>query len=286
VTVPAALGDLGTPTVQIGVCAYGRWMNVVEVFRSLHRSDGVLLLPNAWDVGSARILQHLGFSAVATTSSGSAAARGMLDGELDRDTVLAHAAELARAVEVPVSADLENCFADDPAGVAETITLAAVSGLAGVSVEDWSGESIYLRALAADRVRAAVEAAAGRVVVTARAENHIRGVDDLDDTIARLVEFQRAGADVLFAPGIRSTEQIRAVVESVEVPVNVLLVPGVPAVAELAELGVRRVSVGGAFAFAAYASLVDAVRELRAGQGASFLQQAGRGKEVARQAFG
>jgi 2-methylisocitrate lyase-like PEP mutase family enzyme len=261
-------------------------MNVVEVFRGLHRGDGVLLLPNAWDVGSARILQQLGFLAVATTSSGSAAARGMLDGELDRDTVLAHGAELARAVEVPVSADLENGFADDPAGVAETITLVAVSGLAGVSVEDWSGEAIYSRALAVDRVRAAVEAAAGRVVVTARAENHIRGVDDLDDTIARLVEFQRAGADVLFAPGIRTIEQIRAVVESVEVPVNVLLVPGVPRVSELAELGVRRVSVGGAFAFAAYASLIDAARELRAGQGASFLQQAGRGKEVARQAFG
>jgi len=124
------------------------------------------------------------------------------------------------------------------------------------------------------------------VVVTARAENLIRGIDDLDDTIARLVEFQRAGADVLFAPGIRTIEQIRAVVESVEVPVNVLLVPGVPGVVELGELGVRRVSVGGAFAFAAYASLVDAARELRAGHGASFLQQAARGKEVARQAFG
>jgi 2-methylisocitrate lyase-like PEP mutase family enzyme len=261
-------------------------MNVVDVFRSLHRGDEVLLLPNAWDAGSARILQQLGFSAVATTSSGSAAARGMLDGELDRDTVLAHGAELAHAVDVPVSADLENCFADDPAGVAETITLAAMSGLAGVSVEDWSGEAIYPRSLAADRVRAAVEAAAGRVVVTARAENHFRGVDDLDDTVARLMAFQRAGADVLFAPGIRTIEQIRAVVECVDVPVNVLLVPGMPAVPELAELGVRRVSVGGAFAFAAYASLIDAAQELRAGQGASFLQQAGRGREVARQAFG
>ena len=261
-------------------------MNRVEVFRRLHRGDGILLLPNAWDVGSARILQQLGFSAVATTSSGSAAARGLLDGGLDRDTALAHGVELARAVDVPVSADLENCFADDPAGVAETITLAAESGLAGVSVEDWSGDAIYPRALAADRVRAAVEAAAGRVVVTARAENHFRGVDDLDDTIARLVEFQRAGADVLFAPGIRTTEHIRAVVESVELPVNVLLVPGVPAVPELAELGVRRVSVGGAFAFAAYASLTDAARELQGGRNLSFLQRAGRGREVARQAFG
>src|SRR4051794_13170382 len=183
-------------------------MDLVEVFRSLHRGDDVLLLPNAWDVGSARILQQLGFSAVAATSNGSAAARGLLDGELDRDTVLSHAAELARAVEVPVSADLENCFADDPAGVAETISLAAVSGLAGVSVEDWSGKAIYSRPLAADRVRAAVEAAAGRVMVTARAENHFRGVDDLDDTVTRLLEFQRAGADVLFAPGIRTAEQI------------------------------------------------------------------------------
>jgi 2-methylisocitrate lyase-like PEP mutase family enzyme len=123
-------------------------------------------------------------------------------------------------------------------------------------------------------------------VVTARAENHFRGIDDLDDTIARLVAFQRAGADVVFAPGIRTAEQIRAVVESVEVPVNVLLLSGVPAVPELAEIGVRRVSVGGAFAFAAYASLVDAAQELRTGQGTSFLEQAARGREVARQTFG
>jgi 2-methylisocitrate lyase-like PEP mutase family enzyme len=254
-------------------------------FRALHHEGELLLMPNAWDVGSARILAHLGFRALATTSSGSAAALGRLDGELGRDPALAHAAELAGAVGVPVSADLENCFADDPDGVARTIDAAVATGIAGASVEDWSGSAIYDLALAAERVHAAVETAAGRLVITARAENQIHGVDDLKDTIARLQAYQEAGADVLFAPGLRSAEEIAAVLGSIEAPLSVLALRGVPPVSELAELGVRRLSVGGAFAFAAYGALGDAAQELRDHGTYGYLDVAGRGGKLARSAF-
>jgi 2-methylisocitrate lyase-like PEP mutase family enzyme len=237
-------------------------MSAVERFRALHQADELFVMPNAWDVGSARLMEHLGFRAIATTSSGAAAALGRLDGEIDRETAVGHGAELAAAVDIPVSADLENCFADAPEGVAETISDAAATGLAGGSIEDWSGTEIYERELAVERVRAGVAAAAGRFVVTARAENLIRGVDDLDDTIARLQAFAAAGADVLFAPGLASADQIRAVLSSVDVPLSVLVLPGVPPLPELAELGVRRVSVGGGLAFASYGALVKAAREM------------------------
>ena len=256
-----------------------------QQFRELHHRDELLLMPNAWDVGSARILEHLGFRAIATTSSGAAAAQGRLDGGLGRDLALAHSAELAAAVEIPVSADLEDCFAAQPDGVAETIRLAAQTGVAGASVEDWSGTAIHERELAVERVRAAVQAAAGALVITARAENHIHGVEDLDDTIARLQAYAQAGADVVFAPGIRSEEQITAVVQSVEVPVNVLALPGVPPVERLAELGVRRLSVGGAFAFAAYGSLVDAATQLKQSGSYGYFEASGRGGQAAREAF-
>ncbi len=256
-----------------------------DLFRSLHQGPEILLMPNAWDLGSARILQHLGFRALATTSSGSAAAQGRLDGQLGRDAALAHAAELAAGVEVPVSADLENCFADEPEGVAQTIQLAAEAGLAGASVEDWSGSEIYGLAEAIERVRAATEAAAGRLVITARAENHIHGVDELKDTVARLQSYEEAGADVLFAPGLRTAEEIRTVQESVRAPLSVLAVPGVPPVDELAELGVRRVSVGGAFAFTAYGALVDAGQELLERGTYGYLERGGRGGKAARSAF-
>jgi 2-methylisocitrate lyase-like PEP mutase family enzyme len=242
-------------------------------------------MPNAWDAGSARLLTHLGFHALGGTSSGSAAAKGHLDGHVGRDAVLSHVGELTSVVDVPVSADLENCFADDPAGVAETIGRAVSTGIAGASVEDWSGQAIYEPKLAAERVAAATEAAAGSLVITARAENHIRGVDDLGDTISRLQAFQQAGADVVFAPGISTTEQIRAVVGSVDLPVSVLVRPGVPPVTELAELGVRRLSVGGAFAFAAYGALADAARELQASGTYGYLDAASRGSKIAREAF-
>ena len=259
-------------------------MAAPSAFRRLHEAGELLVMPNAWDAGSARLLAGLGFRALATTSSGAAAARGRPDGGLDRDAVLAHGAELAAAVGLPVSADLENCFADAPEGVAETIERATGCGLAGASVEDWSGRAIYDRELAVARVRAAVDAAAGRLVISARAENLIRGVDDLPDTIARLQAFAQAGADVVFAPGLRGAEQIAAVVQSVDVPVSVLVGPGVPPVAELAALGVRRVSVGGRFAFAAYGALVQAARELQAG-GYGFSELAARGRDACESAF-
>src|SRR3954451_17398285 len=176
-------------------------------------------MPNPWDLGSAKLLESLGFEALATTSSGFAATLGRADGRVTRDEALAHAAELAAATELPVSADLENCFADDPAGVAETIRLAVDAGLAGASVEDYSGrddDPIYPAGLATERVAAAAEAAhAGpvRLVLTGGAENHVHGRDDLADTIARLQAYQEAGADVLFAPGLKRAEDIRAVVD-------------------------------------------------------------------------
>jgi 2-methylisocitrate lyase-like PEP mutase family enzyme len=234
-------------------------------FLALHVKGQPLLQPNAWDAGSARMLSSLGFAAIATTSSGFAATLGRRDGHVSRDEALAHCRALAAAVDIPVAADTENGFADDPDGVAETVRLAAQTGLAGASIEDWSGSAIYDRAAAADRVAAAVEAAhAGpqQLVITARAEDLLHG-GTLDEAIARLQLYQEAGADVLFAPGLRKAEDVRAVVTSVDRPVNVLVVPCCPPVAELAELGVARISVGGSFAWVAYAALIEAATELR-----------------------
>jgi len=237
-------------------------------FLALHTPGRPLLQPNAWDVGSARILEALGFQAIATTSSGFAATLGRNDGRVTRDEALAHATQLAAGVEVPVAADTENGFADDPSGVAEMVRLACASGLAGCSIEDFSGqpdERIYDLGLAKERIAAAAEAAhAGptQLVLTARAENLIHGVNDLPGTIARLQAYQEAGADVLFAPGVRTADDIRAVVSSVDRPVNVLVMPGCPPVSELGEIGVARISVGGAFTWVALAGLVDAAREL------------------------
>lgn len=260
-------------------------MTIAQEFCALHRTSEVLLMPNAWDAGSARILEHLGFRALATTSSGSAAAQGQLDGQLGRDAALAHAAQLADAVDVPVSADLENGFGDSPAEVALTIEAALQTGIAGASVEDWSGSAIYDIRLATERVGAAMEVAAGRLVITARAENHIRGVSDLDDTVARLQSYQQAGATVLFAPGLRSADEIRRVVECIDAPLSVLAMPGVPPVEELAAMGVRRLSVGGAFAFAAYNAVANAARELQTGGTYRYLETAGQGVKLAREAF-
>ncbi len=238
-------------------------------FLSLHRKGSPLLLPNPWDQGSARVLAALGFQALATTSSGFAATLGRLDGSVSRDEALAHAAAVVTATDLPVSADLENCFADDAVGVARTVTLAVEAGLAGCSLEDSTGdedEPIYDIGVAAERVAAAAEAAhAGpvRLVLTARAENYLHGRQDLADTITRLQAYQAAGADVLYAPGLKSLADIRRVVAEVDRPVNVLAVAGAPPVGELAEAGVSRVSVGGAFAFAALGALADAATELR-----------------------
>jgi 2-methylisocitrate lyase-like PEP mutase family enzyme len=262
-----------------------------NTFLELHRPGDPLLMPNAWDLGSASILKSLGFQALATTSSGHAATLGRLDGGVSRDEALAHASELAGGIDLPVSADLENAFADDLAGVAETIGLAVQAGLAGCSVEDYSGGKdgrLYDLGLARERVAAAVGVAhAGpvKLVLTARAENHIRGRDDLADTIARLQAYQEMGADVLFAPGLKAPEDIRRVVESVERPVSVLAVGGAPSVAELASLGVARISVGGAFAFAALGALCDAAEELREEGTYGYLERAAAGAKAARKAF-
>ncbi|HEY2650394.1 MAG TPA: isocitrate lyase/phosphoenolpyruvate mutase family protein [Solirubrobacteraceae bacterium] len=260
-------------------------------FLELHQPGSPLLLPNAWDIGSARLLASLGFEAIATTSSGHAATLGLLDGSVTREQALEHAAQLVAATELPVSADLENGFGDDPGEVARTVELAREAGLAGCSIEDFSGDRdrpIYDIDLAVERIRAAVQAAhAGpvRLVLTARAENHLHGRDDLADTIARLQAYQQAGADVLYAPGIARSEDIRDVVAAVERPVNVLARPSAPPVAELAALGVSRISVGGAFAFAALGALAEAAREFRQQGTYGFGDRARVGVEAARQAF-
>jgi 2-methylisocitrate lyase-like PEP mutase family enzyme len=261
-------------------------------FLALHKSDRPLLMPNPWDRGSAILLESLGFEALATTSSGFAATLGRLDGRVTRDEAIVHAADIVDAVELPVSADLENCFADDPPGVAETVRLAIDAGLAGCSVEDYSGresDTIYDAGLAAERVAAAAEAAhsgSRKLVLTARAENHIHGRDDLPDTIARLQSFQEAGADVLFAPGLRELDKIRELISAVNLPVNVLVLPGMPSVSELGDAGVSRISVGGAFAFAAYGAAIAAGRELLESGTYGYWETAAAGAKATREAFG
>src|SRR3954447_19046570 len=264
---------------------------LADRFRSLHVPGTPLLMPNPWDAGSAKLLESVGFQALATTSSGFAATLGRLDGSVTREEALAHSATMVGATPLPVSADLENGFADEPEGVEQTVRLAIDAGLAGCSVEDFTGredDPIYPLELAAERIAAAAEAAhagPGRLVLTARCENYVHGRKDLADTIARLQAFQEAGADVLFAPFIRSADDIRSVVESVDLPLNVLALPGVPAVAELGVLGVRRVSVGGGLAFAAAGALVAGARELLEKGTYGYFEAAGPGMEAAKSAF-
>ena len=260
-------------------------------FLALHHADEPLLIPNPWDLGSARLLASLGFKALATTSSGFAGTLGRLDGTVTRDDAIAHGAQLAAGVDVPVSADLEHGFGDTPEDVAETVRRAAATELAGCSIEDSTGradEPIYERSLAADRVAAAVTAAHAdgrRLVLTARAENHLWGHGDLEDTIARLQAFEAAGADVLYAPGLRTLDEITTVVGSVGRPLNVLTWPGGPTVAELAAAGVRRISVGGALSYVSMAAVADAARELLGPGTLGFLEQARAGRAAAHAAF-
>jgi 2-methylisocitrate lyase-like PEP mutase family enzyme len=258
-------------------------------FLALHLPGTPLVQPNAFDIGSAKILASLGFHAIATTSSGAAGALGKLDGELTRDEVLAHCAQLSGAVDIPVAADYENGFADDPSAVAESVRAAAATGLAGLSIEDWSGSTIYERGLAVDRVRAAAEAAHNgptQLVLSARAENLIHGIDDLADSIARAQAFQEAGADVIFVTGIRTLEQVRAVVSSVDVPVNVLVTGGAPTIAELAEAGVARISIGGTLMYAAYAQVVAIAEELKTSGTYGYWDDAMAARDKIRSAFG
>lgn len=260
-------------------------------FLELHKPGDPLLLPNPWNQGSARLLESMGFAALATTSGGFATSLGRLDGSVSRDEAIAHAASIVSSVDVPVSADLENCFADKPEGVAETVGLAVAAGLAGCSVEDHepgSDDPIYDIGLARERVQAACEAAHRtemRLVITARAENFLRGREDLDDTIRRLQAFQEAGADVLYAPGLTRIEDIRAVVSSVDRPVNVLVLPGVPPVKELAAAGVARISVGSGFATVAWGALLRAAEEFKESGTYGWTELAGEGSRAVRSAF-
>ncbi|MFD9791649.1 isocitrate lyase/phosphoenolpyruvate mutase family protein [Streptomyces sp. NPDC059070] len=239
-----------------------------QVFGQLHET-GVFVLANAWDAGSARLLTGVGFPALGTTSGGLAFARARRDGDnlLSREEVLANAAEIADATRLPVSVDLESGYGETPGDVAETIRLAARAGAVGGSVEDATGlKDRPIRGLeeAVDRVAAAVEAARALpfpFVLTARAENFLYGRPDLADTIARLRAFEAAGADVLYAPGLPDAEAIRAVCSSVGKPVNVLAGPAVGSVKRLAELGVRRVSLGSALTRAALGKVLEAAAE-------------------------
>ena len=256
----------------------------MTTFRELHRPGTPLVMPNPWDVGSARLLATLGFAALATTSSGFAATLGKLDGEVGRDAAVAHGAELAAAVPVPVSADLENGFADDPAGVAATVEAAAATPLAGCSIEDRGPDGGYPADLAVERVAAAAKAKGG-LVLTARAEAFLYPDADLAEVVARLQRFVEVGADVVYAPGLARPADIATVVREVDVPVNVLLRPGGPTVAELADLGVARISVGGAFAFACLGALEKAASGLLDGELPPWDDVAA-GAKLARRAFG
>ncbi|HEU4970894.1 MAG TPA: isocitrate lyase/phosphoenolpyruvate mutase family protein [Gaiellaceae bacterium] len=234
-------------------------------FRALHEGEP-FVIPNPWDTGSARALEALGFEALATTSSGFAFTLGRLDGQATLAEVVAHVSELDRATGLPVSVDLENGYATDAAGVALAIARVAEAGAVGGSIEDWDPAGrLYDRGESVERLAAAVEAVRGlgfAFTLTARAENHIRGNPDLDDTIARLRAFEEAGADVLYAPGLRTVEEIRTVCDAVTRPVNVLAF-GDLSLAELAEAGAQRVSVGGGLTWVAMAAFADAARAIR-----------------------
>lgn len=240
------------------------------IFRALHEREGAFVIPNPWDVGSARMLEILGFEALATTSAGFAFSVGKTDNTIARDQMLAHCAEIAAATDLPVSADLGNGFGDAPEIVAETVRRAAAAGLAGCSIEDncyRADAPIYPFSLAVERLHAAVEAARGLdfpFALTARAENFLVGRTDLDDTIKRLQAFEAAGADVLYAPALPTKEAIVSVLAAVSRPVNILTgAQGATTVAELSALGVKRISTGSALSRAAYGAFLRAAREMK-----------------------
>jgi len=241
-----------------------------KAFRDLHRRKGAFVIPNPWDAGTARLLAHLGFEALATTSAGLAFSRGRPDGGVTREDTIEHVAAIVAATDLPVSADLEGGFGDDPQDCAETIKQGAAAGLVGGSIEDSTGrkdDPIYPHDRAVERVRAAVAAARALhfpFTLTARSENFLWGRPDLADTIKRLQAFQEAGADVLYAPGLKTREEIATLIRAVDRPVNVLAgIPGALSVAELSEIGVKRISVGGALARAAFGAFMTAAKEMR-----------------------
>jgi 2-methylisocitrate lyase-like PEP mutase family enzyme len=260
-----------------------------QAFRALHQRDHAFIIPNPWDMGTARLLAHLGFEALASTSGGYASSIGVRDYAVGREAMIAHVAALASATSLPVSADLENGFADAPGVVAKTISLAAAAGVVGGSIEDATGRAedpIYEQALAAERVRAAAESARALgfpFTLTARAENYLHGRRDLKDTILRLQAYQEAGADVLYAPGLTSADEIATLVRSVDRPVNVLMgIPGSAlSLAALSAMGVRRVSVGSALARTALSAFLRAAREMRNDGTFTFAEEAPSGREIA-----
>jgi 2-methylisocitrate lyase-like PEP mutase family enzyme len=240
-----------------------------RVFRQLHES-GCFVIPNPWDVGSARYLQHLGFKALASTSLGFALAAGYADGEVPRNVMLAHLTELAAATDVPLNADFEGGYADDPDGVAESVALCVKTGVAGLSIEDSTGDKanpLYSFDLALARIkaaRAAIDRTGEDVMLTARTEGFIRGRPDMDETLRRLRAFADAGADCLYAPGIKTREEIATVLNAVAPkPVNILIGwPSDLTVSDIAKLGARRISVGGSLARSAWGGFIRATRQL------------------------
>ena len=242
-----------------------------RAFRALHARDRAFIIPNPWDIGSARLLAHAGFEALATTSAGYAFSVGKTDNTIDRDEMIAHVGSIAAATDLPVNADLENGYDDSPERAAETIRLAAEAGACGGSIEDATGKvdnPIYEIAHAADRIRAAAETVRAlpfAFTLTGRAENYLHGRPDIKDTIKRLQAYQEAGANVLYAPGLTSKEDIAAVVSSVDRPINVLAgLQNAPlTLAELSALGVKRVSIGSLLSRAAYGAAIRAMNEMR-----------------------
>jgi 2-methylisocitrate lyase-like PEP mutase family enzyme len=258
-------------------------------FRALHDRAELFVMPNPWDVGSARLLESCGFEALATTSAGFAWSLGKLDQSVARDDLVAHVEKLAGESTLPLNVDSERCYPDDPGGVAETVRLLAEAGAAGFSIEDYNPDTGSMDDFApsAERVAEAAEVSRKQdepLVLTGRAENHIRGVDDLDDTINRLIAYRDAGADVVYAPGLTDLDQIAQVVEAVRIPLNVLALPSAPSLDELASAGVRRISTGSLLAGVAYGALLEGARELRE-EGTSRYAEGGVWREALRAAL-
>ncbi|MDR2837027.1 MAG: isocitrate lyase/phosphoenolpyruvate mutase family protein [Azonexus sp.] len=259
-----------------------------ETFRALHREADGFVIPNPWDAGTARLLEILGFKALATTSAGFSFSRGQPDNSVPREPLLEHLAQITAATSLPVSADLENGFGDAPETVAQTIRLAAIAGVVGGSIEDTTGRAgdpLYERAFAAERIRAAAEVAHGLpfpFTLTARAENYFIGRSDLPDTIGRLQAYQEAGADVLYAPGLSKPEDIATVLREIDRPLNVII--GFPAITlgarDLFAMGVKRVSVGGSLARTALGAFLRAATELRDSGTAGYADAAVSGSQL------
>lgn len=260
---------------------------LVDRFRALH-AQGTFVMPNPHDVGAARILTAIGFPALATTSSGFAMSLGRFDATVTRDELVAHVTAICASTDAPVNVDSERCYPGDPGGVEATIEMLAAAGAAGCSLEDFNPVAGHIEPLAdaVETIRRAAQAAARvGIVLTARAENHIRGVDDFEDTLARLVAYREAGAEVVYAPGLVDLGLIRRVVDETNAPVNVLQLPGGPSVAELADAGVRRISLGSVLSNVAYGAFAVAAQRLF-DEGTVLTSEPRLSRDVAAKAFG